>query len=310
MTITDYPVQRGLSHSSRQPLSYTACNVIACLIAMNKHPRFSFLVSDEDADFYKTCLAHAGNSSLYIRIFAPFPQLSAKLVELFSAKCMACDLAIRKFYISCLIEGAYREGVRQLIILGGGFDIGAFRMASQHQDLQVFEIDRLFMHSLKTAALQDSYGRIPPNFTPIVADLATARLKNVLESAPRFDCHKPSVFVAEGVIFFLKEDNAVDLVRQIRTMAPPGSRFIFTAVMTGQNKVRSGLKRRIFDLFLSSYGEIIDFQIDPENMMNFLNNHGFKMCPVTEHELLRGINGQQAIAGTRTGEYVVSAVVA
>ena len=57
-------------------ISYTACNVISCLIAMNKSKDLSFLVNNEDAEFYQTCLTLSENilfSCAYSHHFLNFP---------------------------------------------------------------------------------------------------------------------------------------------------------------------------------------------------------------------------------------------
>ena len=242
-----------------------------------------------------------------MRIFAPFPKLSATLIELFSAKHMPSHLAIRKITIKDLIEEAYSQGARQCVILGGGFDIGAYRMAEKHKDLNVYEIDRAFMHSLKVEVLNKSYGALPSNFVAISADLATSRFEDVISSTQGFDRKKKTVFVAEGVIFYLSEENVADLLQQIRNVSPVGSQFIFTALMTNKNKIRHGLRRRIGNIFLWFYGEIVGFAVDPEKMPGFLASHHYKMLTLTEKDDLKSIDGRPAIFGEKTGEYIVSA---
>ncbi|MDX2072963.1 MAG: class I SAM-dependent methyltransferase [Alphaproteobacteria bacterium] len=127
-------------------VSFTACIVIVCLVALHNSKRWAHLVTREDAEFYKTCLTQAGKYSLVVRLLSPFPALVALLVESFFAKGMVKHYALRKLDIRRLIEDARADGAEQCVILGGGFDICAYRMASKHKDFNVFEIDRPLMH--------------------------------------------------------------------------------------------------------------------------------------------------------------------
>ena len=291
-------------------ISYTACNIASCLIALHSDTRWSFMVGKEDADFYSNCLAHTQKYSLFIRIFRPFPRLSKAIIELFFAKGMAVHLALRKIALRKLIEGAYASGATQCVVLGGGFDAGAYHMAVRHSDCTVYEIDRPFMHSLKMDTLRDSYGELAANFIGIPADLATVRLEHVLSAAYGFDRRKKTVFVAEGVIMYLSEANIVDLLQQMRSMTPSGSQFVFTAT-THAHKVRRGFRRWVGNLFLSVYGETAGFEIESKNISDFLGGHDFKLSTLIENADLRSVvpvNNRPMPSYGQSGEYVVSAV--
>ena len=50
-------------------------------------------------------------------------------------------IPLRARYVEDRLDAAYRNGVRQLVVLGAGLDSYAFRTPTEQPELRVFEID-------------------------------------------------------------------------------------------------------------------------------------------------------------------------
>jgi methyltransferase (TIGR00027 family) len=296
------------AESANGRLSYTACNVIACLMALHKSKTWSFLVSKEDSQFYEACMEIAQKHSFVVRLFKPFPSVVAGMMEMLFAKGIAQHFALRKAAIRRLVLESYRGGVTQCVVLGGGFDINAYRLATQNANLRVCEVDRSYMHKLKIEALQKEYGAFPSNFVGVAADLANDRLEDVLRSVPGFEPEQKTVFVAEGVLMYLGEEGVTNLLHQIKTITPAGSQFVFTSM--GRNpKVDQGMRSRFGDFFLYFYGETLSFGIDSTEIESFLEKRSFQVDSIIDRDALsRAIAmNEQSSWRSRVSEYIVAA---
>jgi methyltransferase (TIGR00027 family) len=178
-----------------------------------------------------------------------------------------------------LIDDRLREalgaGIRQVVILGAGFDCRSLRLPELNPAV-VFEVD----HRDTFRAKRDCLDRIAQSARSSVRyvgiDFNRESLSNALNNAG-FDRLRPTVFLWEGVTNYLT-DEAVDSVLQVVATCEMGSQLIFTFVHAGvlDGSVKfHGAERLIQDV--SKVGEPWTFGIDPQNLSAFLNRRGFQL---------------------------------
>ena len=109
----------------------------------------------------------------------------------------------------------YRPRVRQLLILGAGFDTRSFTHA---RGLPVFEVDLPEMQALKRRLLLESgWRRDDIVFAPV--DFDRERWLEAL-TARGFDPAQPTFVLWEGVSFYLRAPAVGETLRAVATLAP------------------------------------------------------------------------------------------
>ncbi|WP_289665174.1 class I SAM-dependent methyltransferase [Flavobacterium panacagri] len=133
----------------------------------------------------------------------------------------------RTKYIDSLLENAVSKGVKQVLILGAGFDTRAVRLDFL-QSIPVIEIDHPNTSNFKAKIYTKRIGKIPPNVTFLQIDFNKQRLDQ-LASEHNLDFSKPTAVIWEGVTNYLTEEAVKSTFSFISKFAN-GSHFIFTYV--------------------------------------------------------------------------------
>ncbi|SFD09691.1 class I SAM-dependent methyltransferase [Flavobacterium phragmitis] len=133
----------------------------------------------------------------------------------------------RTKYIDSLLENAISKGVKQVLILGAGFDTRAVRLDFL-QTIPVIEIDHPNTSNFKAAIYKKRIGKIPQNVTFLQIDFNKQGLDQLaLEN--NLDFTKPTAVIWEGVTNYLTEEAVKSTFSFISKFAS-GSHVIFTYV--------------------------------------------------------------------------------
>ena len=117
-------------------------------------------------------------------------------------------VAARSRFAEDHLARAYRNGVRQLVILGAGLDTFAYR--NPYEDLRVFEVDFPSTQAWKRERLTESGIEIPPTVTYVPVDFEHQTLASELVLNPG-----PAFFAWLGVVPYLTRaafDTTIDYV--------------------------------------------------------------------------------------------------
>lgn len=116
---------------------------------------------------------------------------------------------------------AVRAGVRQVVVVGAGLDTRAYRLGLP-ADVTVFELDTEPVLSFKAQVLADE-GALPScRRVPLVADLQGDWAGTL--PAGGFDRDEPALWVVEGLLMYLDQDEADRLQSTITDLSVAGSR--------------------------------------------------------------------------------------
>lgn len=129
-------------------------------------------------------------------------------------------IRLRTRFIDDAVRDAVASGIRQVVILGAGFDARALRMP-ELAAARVFEIDTPGQLERKRAILAASGVEVPPRVTYVPVDFETTSLESVV--LPR----EPTAFVWEGVIGYI-DRRTIDASLRFMASAGPTTRVIFT----------------------------------------------------------------------------------
>src|SRR5207244_348401 len=93
-------------------------------------------------------------------------------------------------------------GVRQVLMLGAGFDGLSLTLLAQVPALRIFEIERERTIAVKRSALRSLQAH-DPRLALVAADLSAAPIESLLRALPSFDPERPTLVIAEGVLMYL-----------------------------------------------------------------------------------------------------------
>ena len=194
----------------------------------------------------------------------------------------------RKIFMQQQVESAIREGVRQVLVLGAGFDTLCLRLAPQHSDVHFFEVDHPTTSAAKAkgVALEGQ----PENMIQIAADLSERALSKVLSEVGRWQASQPSVLLAEGLFLYLNDEEARGLLSEAAACTTPGSRIVFTHKIPDERKVLPMILRMVSEPFKSA--------VRSEDLPEYIKGTGWAMISDVDTNPAHGIE-RYAVAERR-----------
>jgi len=183
--------------------------------------------------------------------------------------------ALRTRFFDDLARDSAAHGIRQLVVLGAGFDCRAHRLA-ELSTTRVFEVDREEMSAAKQAGLRRAQARAREDIHYVGSDLAAEAPNDALIRSG-WDATLPTLFLCEGVTNYLTEA-AVLRIFSATGRAAPKSRLAFSyidrALLDGTFRGRDGarLRHRVREL-----KEPWTFGIDPAEVQALLAGHGLTL---------------------------------
>lgn len=154
--------------------------------------------------------------------------MAAPLLEKLMMPGITLHYVLRKRCIEAYTLETVKEGGTQVVNLGAGFDTLAYRLSRHHPSVNFIETDHPATHKVKKQAIAGSGDDAPgsPRFLPI--DFTTQTLEEGLSKFPGFFPDRPTLFIIEGVLMYLNEDNVIQLFESLKRITKGGLRVIFT----------------------------------------------------------------------------------
>lgn len=199
------------------------------------------------------------------------------------------------------VRRAMDDGLRQVVIVGAGYDARAWRLA--REGVRFIEVDHPATQSRKRA-LASAGG---PDF--VAADLGAEQIDEVLGRS-EYDGSRACAFVCEGLTLYLDESRVRSLLGGLAHAACGGSRLALDFV--GTTARRPLIERAITAVRLALEGEPIRFRLGPHDAPEeFLTSLGWKGVEVLDlRERLAGALASTPLANVASGipsPYLVSA---
>ena len=186
----------------------------------------------------------------------------------------------RTRYIDEHTKACLGNGIRQVVILGAGYDTRAYRLVDPGQGVRVFEVDHPATQSVKLVKLQEILGTIPPHVEFVAVDFGRDDLAGRLIGAG-YDPGKRTLFIWEGVSYYLTAAAVDQTLAFMARNAALGSAVLFDffprAVTDGTSRRKEAVSLR---KRLKQRGEPLLFGIDDEDLVPFLRARGFETLEV------------------------------
>jgi methyltransferase (TIGR00027 family) len=200
-----------------------------------------------------------------------------------------------------VISDEVAGGVRQVVILGAGYDTRAYRICGIEK-ARVFEIDRDETLEIKQSLIKQIFGALSSHVSYIPLDITTGRVFDSLLSAG-FDPTIQALFVMEGLLCYLPPPLVRQLFRQISQEMAAGSRVLFDcfpqSMVDGTHPlaVAEHIRHHV-----ESVGEPFLFGIPEDGEEEFLADLGFgNVLLVTDREYLHELFPWDSPERTTTG---------
>ena len=185
----------------------------------------------------------------------------------------------RTRYAEDTLEKAFRQGVRQCVILGAGMDTFAFRRSEMLEELEVFEVDHPATQEFKLHRLAELEWEHPTKLHFIPVDFTKESLVTVLTRSSSYDSNGKSLFSWLGVVSYLSHEDIFATLRSIAEIAPAGSIVVFNYADTNTfipEKLSPQMKE--FMKLLRKIGEPIKMSgFNPSRLAEDLKSLGFRL---------------------------------
>ena len=181
----------------------------------------------------------------------------------------------RTRYIDDRLQRQIDGGLRQLVILGAGYDSRAYRFEDVKRRIRVFEVDQPATQQLKKGKLREMFQNLPDHVTFVPVDFQTDDLEASL-AANGYDPQLPTLFIWEGVTMYIDPSAVDDTLAFIARNTGTGSAVIFDytdpAVIAGSHE--RGEAKAWLEITRKA-GEPLRFGIAAGELDAFLTQRGF-----------------------------------
>jgi methyltransferase (TIGR00027 family) len=173
------------------------------------------------------------------------------------------------------IDDFLDKGMRQLVILGRGYDSRAYRFDRLKEQVKVFEVDHPATQAEKMTKVRHIFGTIPAHVTFVPVDFNTQTLEKRLPESG-FDPKLITLFIWQGVTMYLTSEVVDDTLKFVVEHSAPGSAIVFDYVY---RKVLDAVQKQSEISSMRRYrfitGEGLTFGIEEGSVEAFLKERGF-----------------------------------
>jgi|SRR6185312_4819127 len=298
--------------------STTALLILRSTILLARDPQASALVPPEAVEAARRFLEEidpAGLAQLRWRAAgSSLVRSAAFFLERFVIPGISLHYAVRKRYIEDAARQALAGGVRQLVVLGAGFDSLALRLHREFPQVLFVETDHPATQAAKRKALA-RWGELGGNLKLVTLDLARIDLdpapRDVLAALPEYREEADTFLIAEGLTMYLQAGEMDALFAFLREHAGAGSRFVFTFMEPqADGRIDFPGASPWVRPWLSQVGEPFIWGIRRQHLPAYLSERGFELLDLAGAPELRrrylsplGLEGRELAIG----EYVALA---
>ena len=187
-------------------------------------------------------------------------------------------MVLRKRFFDDEVRQAIDEGMRQVLVVGGGYDTLCLRLAPKYPDVTFLEIDHPPTHREKAQAVE-TIRADSPNLHLQGVDLGERALAEVLNESQVWHTGSRSVVVAEGVLMYLGVGEVESFLAAVRASTGAGSRLLFTYLHeVDLNRVFKGWLGAALGSYLRLVGEPFQWAVTEEGIEPLLAANSFRVA--------------------------------
>ncbi len=196
-------------------------------------------------------------------------------------------LMARERFIDDFLRDQLDRGIKQLVVLGAGYDSRPYRFGLGGHGVTAYEVDHPATQQDKKAKVEKIFGSIPAHVRFVPVDFNTRTLEQCLPQAG-YEPDLQTLFIWQGVTEYLPAEAVDSTLAFVRGRAAPGSAvvfdYVYSEVLEGRQKHSEVSSMRRYR-FMS--GEGLTFGIPQGTAAAFLEARGFREVKDADAEALR-----------------------
>jgi methyltransferase (TIGR00027 family) len=203
-------------------------------------------------------------------------------------------------YFDDFVKNSLEEGLKQLVILGAGYDTRAYRIEGLKGKVRVFEVDHPDTQSVKIEKIKKIFGYLPDHVTYVPVDFETENLGERLVSQG-YDRLLKTLFLMEGLVMYIPPEAVDETLSFIVQNSGKESAILFDYYPESlvDGSCESEVGKNIHNYLVQS-GEPLKFGIKEGMVEPFLTERGFsRVKDVTAEEYKKmyfhGINKDRKV---------------
>jgi len=196
-------------------------------------------------------------------------------------------IVARTRYIDEFLKSQVAEGIKQLVILGAGYDSRAYRFSLLDKGVKVFEVDHPDTQRAKIQRVKKIFGSLPSHVTYVGLDLDEKKLgEGLLEAGYGKD--KKTLFIWEGVTVYLTPEAVDETLAFVAGNSGKDSSIIFDyAFQFALDATSYGEEAKKWRKAYERRGEPPKFALKEDEVEEFLSKRGFYQVKSISMESLR-----------------------
>ena len=200
----------------------------------------------------------------------------------------------RTAFFDRIVERALKESIEQVVLLGAGYDSRPYRFGEFAQDTKIFELDAKPTQQRKKEYLQQAGISISEQISFVPINFETDNLRDTLTEAG-FSQEKKTLFVWEGVTYYLNAEVVDNMLAFVRSNSPSGSSIAFDyASLSDEALNEDGAKELRKHMQSRHSNEPTKFGIRTGKIEAFLAKRGFE---IIEHLTAADMNDKYLSIG-------------
>lgn len=252
--------------------SSTAQLIARSVFLSSGHPELRRLVARGEKECLRSILGACGRRSWFdFALQRPWCARWLWRVESAVLPGIVTHYLARKRWLERVVTDHLHAGVKQIVVLGAGFDTLAWRRHRTWPEVSFFELDHPATQRPKRCALSTAQ----PNLTFVATDLGCELPSAALERSAHFDRLKPTLFLAEGLFMYFAGDRVAALLRDLASH--PAATLAFSFMEPGPDgraAFRGG--QRWIDAWLSFVREPFGWALPRAQLGAFLAGLGWE----------------------------------
>lgn len=183
----------------------------------------------------------------------------------------------RTLYFDQIVQDALQRGVPQIALLGAGYDSRACRFKNLIRNTRIFEMDVATTQQRKREMLDANGISVPEQLVYVTINFEKDTIADVLISAG-FDQSRETLFIWEGVTYYLTAQSVDSTLESVRRNAPSGSTLCFDYMIEAPDMAsRHGVKE-VLEAWKNAYSsEPVRFGIEEGTIDLFLSRRGYQL---------------------------------
>lgn len=210
--------------------SRTALSVATHLLLLSQDQKFGKLISDEAVEPLQWFLNNTKEGARSVQwIQNRWIRAYMRFMERMILPGLTMHFALRKSWIEERVHRLLLAGVRQIVVVGAGFDTLTYRLHHRYPNVRFVEIDHPATQHVKYSSYEKN-GVLHDNLSFCTIDLTKQSLTDILLENPDFDREACTVFIVEGLLMYLPEENVRELLQSLYQIAQGEAWILGTAL--------------------------------------------------------------------------------